>query len=383
MDLIVSYIGFTQALISSILILTKKPLKTAYFFLSAIILVFAVMYGLDILQNYHIVPADRKGISLCLTLTYAPLLYLYAKYITQDYDKFSPKDHLHFIPSLALLLIFLFLKALPENHAIPFHALPDKYFGIEKFFGYLQLLQLILYPTLALVIIIRFKKRIIHNYSFNSEKVSLNWVIVIIILFFVFFALIIISSMYTLLKKSGLSSEAIIARHLSELFFVYILGIWGYSQNQLSSSVYDFVKNYDQLVKGQDATSEKYQKSGLKNIDVENHIQTLLLCMQDSEVWKDSELSINKLANLTTIPKYHISEVLNVHMGKSFYVFVNEYRIEYAKKLLTNKKYNVWSIQAIAYECGFNSKAAFNSFFKKHTHLTPSEFKKSHIDNLQ
>jgi len=378
MDLIIAYIGFLQALIAVILILTKKPLRIAYIILCVLILVFAVMFGLDILQYYNIIPAKRTVISLCLTMLFAPLFYLYSKYITKNFDEFNQRDYLHVLPSLLLLFTFLFLKALPANSSVSFLSLFEKYNWIKISFGFLFQMLFVVYTISALRIVIRFKKQTKHYYSFNSYKISLNWLIAMIVLFFMIIALIIISSI--VYETNNIYSDVIIFRHLTEVFYVYILGIWGFNQNQLNSGTETVSGNNDELMI-EDSTSGKYQKSGLKGDVVKNHIQTLLLCMQDSEVWKDSELSISKLANQTSIPKYHISEVLNEHLGKSFYVFVNEYRIEYAKKLLMDKKYNNWSILAIAYECGFNSKAAFNSFFKKQTQLTPSEFKKSSTEH--
>ncbi len=376
MDLTITYIGFLQALIAIILILTKKPLKIAYVILGVLIMLFAVMFGLDILQNYDIIPAKRTVMSLSLTLLFAPLFYLYSKYTTKNFDKFDSRDYLHAAPALLLLSIFIFLKFLPDNSSVPFLALFEKYKWIKISFGFLFQILFVIYTVSALKIVMRFKKQTQHYYSFNSYKISLNWLIAMIILFFIIIVLIIISSI--VYERNSIYSDVIIFRHLTELFYVYILGIWGFNQNQLNSGTEIASNNNDELLI-EDTASGKYLKSGLKSDDVKNHLQTLQLCMQDSEVWKDTELSISKLANQTSIPKYHISEVLNGHLGKSFYVFVNEYRIEYAKKLLMDKKYNSWSIEAIAYECGFNSKAAFNSFFKKQTHVTPSEFKKSQI----
>ena len=58
--------------------------------------------------------------------------------------------------------------------------------------------------------------------------------------------------------------------------------------------------------------------------------------------------------------------------------FVNQYRIEAAKNMLTSDKYNQYTIIAIAYEAGFNSKASFNRIVKKITGKSPKFLKKSH-----
>ena len=62
-------------------------------------------------------------------------------------------------------------------------------------------------------------------------------------------------------------------------------------------------------------------------------------------------------------------------MGKSFYVLVSEYRINYAKEIL--KEDNNITIESLAYECGFNSKSTFNKYFKEQTGYSPSEYRSS------
>lgn len=374
MDLMISYIGFVQAILAIILIYNKKPLKIAYVILCSLILVFVIKFGLDILQNYNIIPANRPVISLSLTMFCAPLLYLYSKHILIDYKIFDKKDFIHAIPSLLLLLIFTILKLLPENNSISFLSLFEKYNTIKIFYGFIFQILTIYYTIASLKILIQFKKQIKHFYSFESYKINLNWLILMIVIFFVIFVLIIVSSV--VYEINSTNENAIIFRHLTELFYVYILSVWGFNQNQLNSTILVDTENIKET-EIKDRATGKYQKSGLKNEDVKIYIDTLVKFMEESEVWKDTELSISKLANQTSIPKHYLSEVLNEHLGKSFYGFVNEYRIEYAKKLLKSEKHNNWSILAIAYECGFNSKAVFNSFFKKHTQLTPSEYKKN------
>jgi AraC-like DNA-binding protein len=79
------------------------------------------------------------------------------------------------------------------------------------------------------------------------------------------------------------------------------------------------------------------------------------------------------LSNALGIPKYLLTEVLNVAMGKNFFRLVNEYRVEAVKKMLMKKK--EYSIEAIGYECGFNSKSSFFTVFKNITGLTPLQYK--------
>jgi AraC-like DNA-binding protein len=70
----------------------------------------------------------------------------------------------------------------------------------------------------------------------------------------------------------------------------------------------------------------------------------------------------------------HLSQVINQKSGKNFFKFINEYRVEAAKKMLGNNAHQKFTILAIAYDCGFNSKSSFNTIFKEFTGYTPSEF---------
>lgn len=376
MDLIFSYIGFSQSLFAIIMILTKRPLKIAHVILCALLLVFALMFGLDILRNYHLIPSHRWVVSLSLRMLCAPLFYLYSKYITKDFDKFNPLDYLHAFPSISLILIFLILNSLPSNNSLPVELFFAKYSWLRLIYGWSFFALILYYVISSLTIVIRFKKQIKDSYSFSSYTISLDWLLVMIILFVFLILLIIISS--TMYENGKLDSKVYIFRHILELFHVYVLSIWGFHQNQLISS---FKYDTDNESNVHELSTGKYVRSGLKSEDAKSYVQKLIKYMDESEVWKDSELSIAKLASQTSISKHQLSEVLNEYLGKSFYAFVNEYRVEYAKKMLVSKKYNNWSILAIGYECGFNSKTAFNIFFKKHTQLTPSEYKKS-VSNL-
>jgi AraC-like DNA-binding protein len=73
----------------------------------------------------------------------------------------------------------------------------------------------------------------------------------------------------------------------------------------------------------------------------------------------------------------HLSQVINSIEGRSFFDFINYYRIEAVKDIMTLKEQEHLTILGIAYECGFNSKAAFHRAFKKFTGLTPTEYKRT------
>lgn len=62
--------------------------------------------------------------------------------------------------------------------------------------------------------------------------------------------------------------------------------------------------------------------------------------------------------------------------GKGFIFFVNEMRIGYACKLLTE---NYLSISQICFECGFNNLSNFNRMFKRQMGNTPSAYQQQFV----
>ena len=117
-----------------------------------------------------------------------------------------------------------------------------------------------------------------------------------------------------------------------------------------------------------------YRTSPLTPEQLKAHQAALLALMEAEAPYLDPGLKVSALAGRLDIPSAYLSQVLNEGLGASFYDFVNAYRVEAAKERLKDDKYRHYSILAIALECGFASKTAFNRAFKKQTGKTPSEF---------
>jgi AraC-like DNA-binding protein len=121
---------------------------------------------------------------------------------------------------------------------------------------------------------------------------------------------------------------------------------------------------------------KRYLKSALDETMMDEYEAKLKKYMQQSKVYLDTELSLDDLAHKIKIPKHHITQLLNDRVHKNFYSFINEYRIEEAMQKLRDPEVDV-NMLSLAFDCGFNSKSSFNSYFKKITGVTPSAYRKS------
>jgi AraC-like DNA-binding protein len=129
------------------------------------------------------------------------------------------------------------------------------------------------------------------------------------------------------------------------------------------------------LQRGQQLPAKKYEKSTLTAERAERYLDRLLHCMNNEKPFTDGELSVQTLAEKLSIPAHHLSQTINERLGQTFADFVNSYRVEEAKRRLLDPAFKHLSLLGIAEEVGFNSKSSFNSIFKKHTSMTPSEFR--------
>jgi AraC-like DNA-binding protein len=85
---------------------------------------------------------------------------------------------------------------------------------------------------------------------------------------------------------------------------------------------------------------------------------------------------LKQLAEKINCQPHHLSQVINQLFGKNFYDFINTFRVEEVKERIKDENYRHLTLLAIAFDCGFNSKATFNSVFKKFSGISPSVYKK-------
>ena len=124
-------------------------------------------------------------------------------------------------------------------------------------------------------------------------------------------------------------------------------------------------------------TETKYKKSLIPDDDFERYRKELAVLMETEKLYLDPFLSLRGLAEKMGIPANQLSQLLNEGFDQNFSEFVNMYRLNQFKEEIQRPEKQQFTLLAIAFECGFNSKTVFNSFFKKVMGTTPSKYLKS------
>lgn len=126
-------------------------------------------------------------------------------------------------------------------------------------------------------------------------------------------------------------------------------------------------------------STNEQQKKKIVNKEPINmdYVEKLEAAMEQDKLFLNPNLSFERMAEKVDIPIKDLSATINRHYQINFYEFINNYRINEAKRLLEDPKQDHRSITEIFYDAGFNSKSVYNTLFKKKFNMTPSQYRKS------
>ena len=387
--------GLINAGLFAFLLLTRKKNSAASFLLIIFMLLVsfqALLNAFDtrefFLDNPHL-----SRISWLLPSLFGPFVYLFSKKITSNEHHLKQKDGIHFLPFafyFGALSDWFFSPAAEKIRQLSdFDELSKKDFGWQN---QLSIVIILFYLLLTLRELKEYRRNIENTYSEISNR-RLEWIKKFV---YSMLAILFISAMGFYGKKWDVA--------LLSNFYHYNYGLlvlliyWMAYKCIIQPELYlvqkepvptipdedmpllpsDWQEQQEEiLVPLPEIQAQKYQKSGL---DAETAVllySKLSVFMEVNKPYLEPDLTIYKLAEYLGVQRHHLSQVINEKAQKSFFDFINYYRVEEVKKQLSNPEMSNRNILGIALDCGFNSKATFNTAFKKYTSMTPSAYQKT------
>lgn len=365
--------GLSVAVFLFALILIKKH-KTSpdYILLTwlGVIVVHVILFYFDYSGISYQYP-HLLGVALPIPALHGVLLYFYTiELIRKDSHVTLKKTLLHLIPFFALTLI-----------AIPFYRLsgPEKievYQQAGRGFEWYKVIQMstfmffgFAYSIASIVEIRRYRRQLLDSFS-NVDKKMLRWLEYLAV------------GLAMIWLVSAFFSDAIIFGGV--VLFVLFIGYFGINQYPVFHSITTPKPNPDLPAINAYATddlsteaadnSEKYSKSKLKDEEASNVMNLLESVMTTRKPFKNADLTLNELAESIRVTPNHLSQAINSQCGKTFYHYINGYRISEFLKLSAMPENRRFTFQGLASQCGFTSKTTFNKYFKLETGKTPSEY---------
>jgi AraC-like DNA-binding protein len=365
-------IGFSVSFFLAALVLTKRGRNQADTILGA----WMMVIGLHLFAYYGIVTGliyeypFLLGANLPFPFLHGPLLYLYTFALTKP-TELSAKVWL----ANALLPLGVFISTVPflllpvEQKVFVFQNEGLGYEDYTLIVNILMSVSGIVYIYLTNRLLLKHGARIREAFS-NQEKIDLDW------LRFLFYGM----GLIWVFIIFDLGDRWIFT--LATVFVVFI-GYFGIRQVGI------FTDQNPPIVR-EETTGEdphpmedrreetdgkrKYAKSGLSDESAGDLHQRLEALMLSERLYREPELTLTQLAACLDIHPNYLSQVINEREGVSFYDYVNGLRIEEFKRRAVLPENQKYTLLAVAFECGFNSKSAFNRCFKKATGLSPTEY---------
>jgi len=391
------YIGISQSLFAVLLLLIKKN-RYVYDIILAIWLfvislqLFSVLIGENNPNQVHRAMLVFK----MFPFTYGPFLFIYAKMLVLSKPVFRWKYLLHFIPFFLISFYFLFI--ISDSKAI--EELNQSFLGgtistTHIVYATLLIISIIYYVIRVLVLLNIHRIKMLNHFSYESEKNNLNWLKTISIIFAIIYPSAVLARIFNMVADYEVFSP-IIFPVIGFTLFAYALSIFGFQQDSIFISPsfarlqsrrerlekIDEEKEDFKVIEEEVIENTKYEKSGLKPETYAEYTDKIMEYMKTEKPYLDSSFSIQKMAEDLQIQKFYITQVLNEHLNKNFYTFVNDFRIEEVKNIIKNNKNNKYTLLSLAFDAGFNSKTSFNTTFKKYTGKTPSQYRKEVLNNV-
>lgn len=311
------------------------------------------------------------GWSIPMPLVYPPLLYLYTFALCRE--RLPRFWWAHFIPAILAYLDLIPFMFQPDEEKI--NVFKHNGAGHES---YLLLVNIainvtgVVYPVLAYLLLQKHKKTIASLFSFQ-ENINLQWMRNLI------FGTAGIWVAVLLNNDELVFDGAVLLVLFIGYFGIRQVGVFATHPGAREASDELEKLEEEQLLESEspetnDPERRKYEKSGLTAETADALYRQLQHLMQEEELFRESELSLPDLAErLNTHPNY-LSQIINEKEGKNFYDYVNSMRIQAFLDMLARPENRRYTLLAMAYDCGFNSKSAFNRYFKKITGQSPSEY---------
>ncbi len=121
----------------------------------------------------------------------------------------------------------------------------------------------------------------------------------------------------------------------------------------------------------------KYNSSALDTKEYKGIIGRAEALLEKEKLYTKEGFSLYELSQLIDSNSKYLSQAINHHLEISFIDFINNYRVQEAKKQLSDPRNSNITLAAIGAMCGFKSKSTFIRAFKKATNKTPSQYIKS------
>ncbi|MDH5399020.1 MAG: helix-turn-helix domain-containing protein [Cyclobacteriaceae bacterium] len=293
-------------------------------------------------------------------LLYGPIIFLYTQGVIFKDFKLKVRDLLHLMPYLLLITAHLSTANLTPGtvEEIVKNDLPVHFYLINA----LMYVHLFVYLGLNYQSLWKYRKIIKNKYG-QIAQINLEWL---------GFSL----NTFGLLTLVSLAHNFIALAENETVYMITLILLLVFIFYFVNKVIFKALRQPEIFAGIARDETVKYSGSTLTSDQVEACREQLLALISTEKPYLDPQVGLSDLAEKLSVSTKHLSQVINQSFGKSFFDFINAYRIREVKKILKESADDKLTILEVMYQAGFNSKSSFNTAFKKETGQTPGEFRK-------
>jgi AraC-like DNA-binding protein len=352
------YLAISQSLFSAILVLTKKDVATSDKLLSTWLILMSIELISCLFDLYFFGETLISSIFLLIN----PAFYLYIKSLTQADFRLRYSQLLHLIPYLSFEGATYVIQ---EPFKVNFLDLNNPHLWFSLSFSVINILSWLYYNISSIIMVHRHRVNLKNEFSNIEPETRIAWLLFILIFYVVYCSFILITGILALNIHDLITLPNVYNLSMM-LILAYVLGFYGLKQRQVGLPRQNGITGIK--------SDTKYKSSVLTKSDKETIKERIIHYFETKKPYLNQNFNLASLSKELDIPKHYLTEVLNIEIGMNFFSFVNDYRIRAVKKMLQDESVP-YSIEAIGYECGFNSKSSFFTVFKSITGMTPLQFR--------
>ncbi len=299
-----------------------------------------------------------------IAYSYGVCVWFYTVNLTDSKRRFQPKDWLFFLPTFFYLAVRFFLFAQTLEWKDRFDENYYKYWNAFVFVTELVWNVALLYFSIRHYR--KYRAWTEENFS-DTEKIKFDWLRNFL---YVFTSVLIIGAVFDF-TNSFLFRLSYIQFFYFEIVLAlttYYLALAGYLRSQTIEL--DFTEEKSEEI-------ELAKKPLLSERELERIKTRLENLMRTEKPYLNPQLTLNDLSKNLGVNSAVLSYAVNSGFEKNFNDFVNEFRIHEVKEKLRAGNAENLTLLAVAFDCGFNSKATFNRAFKKFTGKSPKEYQET------
>lgn len=313
------------------------------------------LYNMSRMLGWHEFTVFMFPIGFSVNTMLMPLLWLFALKNFKVGFRFRYIQLLHFLPAIVCALLCF---TMPMQEIVDSILYEMK--GDDSWIGDVNTIIITIQLVTYFPAIFRFlyrRKKEIYETSSNAEWIQKGWIWQFMLLFAALFVTVMVS--YAIWPRT-------------DAWLIQILNVIAMSFLVYNTIAHPVISPQLEQKVVEESTDNNNVTQSLTDEQMREICEKASSYLLTTKAFLQPDITIALFAKQIDIPQRNLSRAINTYLNRNFFEFINEMRVEEAKRKLVELDAKGYNIDSIYSECGFRSRSTFFMVFKKITGKTPA-----------